>query len=456
MLLLILLIIHLSLLVNTRFTLWPEMVVYPYLLNNGFLLYKDIINPYPPLLIGFLSVFSKIVGYKVLPFQVLTWLIILVIDISIFFVTQKLFKKSSQAFFSTLFFVILSIPFLINGLWFDLVQTPLIIFAFYFFYQYLSKKKSKQLFFSFFLLTIAFFIKQQILWIIAFFLIIMFIKFGSKTKNILLKNFYILLPFLILLVLQIIFFSSTGLLGDFFYWTLYFPFFKASQIPGYVLLPTIKQLIVIFGLLFFFVPVFLIKKRIRPIILIGTVLTLFAYPRFDYFHLIPSLSILSIASYENLKLFASFKNKAVLISLIGLLILTVFTLKYFSKNWTQEVRFFERDIMTTSLFINKITNSDEPIYIQNGPDQILPLATRLPLKPWADEFPWYLEIPKVQDRIIDGLKVQHPRFILFKPYESGSQYQIGAYRPKKLADYIDQNYQDFVQINHSFWLKIKK
>src|SRR3989304_5291084 len=140
----LLLLIHLLLLTNTRFTLWPEMVVYPYLLNNGFSLYKDIINPYPPLMVGFLSIFSKISGYHPIPFQILTWLMILVTDLSIFFVTQKLFKNFSQALLSTLFFVILSVPFLINGLWFDLVQTPLIIFSFYFFYQYLSKKKSEQ------------------------------------------------------------------------------------------------------------------------------------------------------------------------------------------------------------------------------------------------------------------------------------------------------------------------
>ena len=68
----LLLLIHFVLLINTRFTLWPEMVVYPYLVNNGFMLYRDIINPYPPFLSYSLAIFAKIFGYQPLPYQILT------------------------------------------------------------------------------------------------------------------------------------------------------------------------------------------------------------------------------------------------------------------------------------------------------------------------------------------------------------------------------------------------
>jgi len=37
-------IISLLLLINTQFTLWPEMTVYPYLINNNFIIYKDLIE----------------------------------------------------------------------------------------------------------------------------------------------------------------------------------------------------------------------------------------------------------------------------------------------------------------------------------------------------------------------------------------------------------------------------
>ena len=51
--------LHVFLLTNTKLTLWPEMVVYPYLLNKDFILYKDIINPYQPVLSYFLAFFSN-------------------------------------------------------------------------------------------------------------------------------------------------------------------------------------------------------------------------------------------------------------------------------------------------------------------------------------------------------------------------------------------------------------
>src|SRR3989344_8756421 len=135
------LLVHLILLINTRFTLWPEMVVYPYLLNNGFLLYRDIINPYPPFLTGFLTLFARFLGYNPFPYQILTWSIVLITDIVIFISTKKIFKKNSYGFLSTLFFIIVSIPFSINGLWFDLIQSSFILFATYYFYQYLQKPK---------------------------------------------------------------------------------------------------------------------------------------------------------------------------------------------------------------------------------------------------------------------------------------------------------------------------
>jgi len=56
--------LHLFILIHLQFTSWPEMFSYPYLLNNGFNLYKDIALPYQPLLMLILSVVYKIFGYN--------------------------------------------------------------------------------------------------------------------------------------------------------------------------------------------------------------------------------------------------------------------------------------------------------------------------------------------------------------------------------------------------------
>src|SRR3989304_302697 len=125
----LLLLAHLLLLINTRFTLWPEMVIYPYLFNNHFSLYSDIITNYPPLFIYFLTFWTRVFGYQPINLQILTYLIITVFDLLIFVVANRLFGKVA-AYFSLSFFVILSLSFGINGLWFDLVVTPFILVRF--------------------------------------------------------------------------------------------------------------------------------------------------------------------------------------------------------------------------------------------------------------------------------------------------------------------------------------
>src|SRR3989344_7614282 len=196
MIILIPLLVHLLLLINTRFTLWPEMVVYPYLLNNHFNLYSEIINNYPPLFIFFLSFWTQVFDYQPINFQILTYLIIATIDLSIFIIADKLFGKFA-AYFAVLFFVILSVPFGINGLWFDLAITPFILTSFFLFSRFLNKPSSKTLFFSFLLLTTAFFIKQQAIWLLFWFLLILSFRFRKQPQFLFRQILILLSPLLV-------------------------------------------------------------------------------------------------------------------------------------------------------------------------------------------------------------------------------------------------------------------
>ena len=450
------LLIHLILLVNTKFTLWPEMVVYPYLLNNGFLLYKDIINPYPPLFTSFLAIFARIFGYNPLPYQILTWSLILAIDITIFFVAKKIFKDSNMSKVSTAFFVFFSIPFGVNGLWYDLVQTPLILLSLLYIHRFLNKPNPRFAFYSFFFLTIAFFVKQQIVLLIVWFLAVLIIKFGKKIIKFLKEIPYFIVPFLFLLIFLLVVFWQKQTAPDFVFWTLYFPFFQASKMPGYILLPTMRQLVVVIALFALFIPA-VRKKKLETLLFVSTafVLILLAYPRFDYFHLIPSLSVLSIVVAKNLKELYKSTFPVKTIFTFSLIILSAFSVRYLSNNWTKEVRFFEEDIFQAAHILKQETRPLQPIYIQNGPDQLLPLSQRLPPKPWADEFPWYLEKSNLQEKIIQVMESDLPEFIVVKPYEMGDYFEIGSYRPAKIADFLDQHYRNFLQISDTLWLKEK-
>ncbi len=106
-----------------------------------------------------------------------------------------------------------------------------------------------------------------------------------------------------------------------------------------------------------------------------------------------------------------------------------------------------------SKILKQIAPANGPVYIQNGPDQLLPLAAVLPTRPWAIQFPWYLEIGKTQERILTGITSQYPQFIVYKPYDIGPKYAVGTYRPSKIANYLDSHYKNLIQISDTLWLK---
>ena len=449
-----LLLLHLLLLLNTTFTLWPEMVVYPYLLNNHFVLYKDIINPYPPLLTFALSLFASGFGYHPQAYRVLTLIIILVIDSLLFVTTYKISKSYVLALISTAFFVTLSTAFGINGLWYDLVLTPFILLAFYNFHNFLKSRKNLSLYTSFFFLIIATLIKQQTILLMCFFLLLTIKELSNPKK--LFKVFYPLIIFFgLILILQSFIFFKLNVLADFIYWTIIFPFFKASMSAGYVLLPTFKQASVLIALFVISIPSLIAKDLSRKLILISAfILFAFAYPRFDYFHLVPALAIISIGIGPTLMDLpkANFAVRSIVV--IALIYLSLFSVRYVYSNWQKSIRFFEPEIFTAAQLVK--TLPDSLLYIQNGPDQILPLTGKLPIKPWADEFPWYLENNDLKSRIAQDIREQSPRFVIYQPYSPGDGYKLGAYRPPEIAAYIDDNYRTTTKISDNLWLRTRK
>lgn len=456
MFLLLIILTHLILLSNFQFTLWPEMIVYPYLINNGFSLYTDIINPYPPLIPLALSLFSKYFSYQHVPYQFLTWGFIIIIDLAIFFIAKKITGSSRLALISTSFFALFSLPFGVNGLWFDLLQTPFLLFSALFFYKFLKPAKDlKNLLLSSIFLCVAFFIKQQAIWLALAFIILIILKNYHDYRSLIKKVLIYLAPFISVFLLELVITSFFGANKPFIFWTILFPFFKTSSLPGYVLFPSLRQLLTLISLYAIFTPQFkLLKSKTSFFLLNASILILFAYPRFDYFHLIPALSFLSIAFGENLSLFLKSKTPVKIIAIISLTFLVLFSVRFLQRNYHKDIRFFEKDIIQASNFLKTNTNPQDLIYIQNGPDQILPLAGRLPPKPWADEFPWYLEINYQQEKIIENLNSQKPRYLVFKPYNQGDKYEVGVYRPQKIADFLDVSFVNLAPISNTLYFKV--
>jgi len=133
-LLLIILGVHLFLLTQLMFTAWPEMTLWPYLMNSGWLPYTDIAIAHTPLLLVKLLLFYKIFGVGILQLKIFTWITILLSDVLIFLIAKKLWNLK-VAFVSLIASIILSIFYDGNGLWFDLFLVPMILGSYYFLKQ---------------------------------------------------------------------------------------------------------------------------------------------------------------------------------------------------------------------------------------------------------------------------------------------------------------------------------
>ena len=464
---------HLILLCLTKFTLWPEMVVYPFLLNHNFLLYKDLINPYPPLFTVFLSSFTSFFGYTPMAMRVLTYMAIVAIDILIFNFSIKLFKNRKAAICNTLFFVLFSIPFGVNGLWFDLFQTPFILAGIYYL---VSAKKPQNFPIAIGLFALAFFIKQQAIWIMPVYVVYAF-KYYKLFKldfgKIILESVAVV-GILGLANLGLVF--AFGTYPEFISWAVIFPFFKAKDLPGYIAPPSMSQVLLLVSLFSAFIPA-LIESRIKNqelsktnygIYFAAVLLVLFAYPRFDYFHLVPALALLSLLVFVNFRgltppaLSQLWKRgetskinrlsrqgetskilKRTPATLLYLFFIPVilFSARQYKGDFGFQTRFFEPEILQAAQQISKKTKPNDLLYLQNSPDQLLVLSNRLPVKPWADEFPWYLEYEKTQQNVFKAIKNIKPEFVVSFPYAQGTKFQQGAYQPLLIASYLQKNYK---------------
>lgn len=262
------------------------------------------------------------------------------------------------------------------------------------------------------------------------------------------------LPFCVLFFFHTLYFVNLGTQKDFLFWVFNFPLI-ASKIPGYVLTPSVRQSLTVFALFVLFAPIILKKSHVLFLIT-AAVLILFAYPRFGYFHLIPTLAVISLLFGVNIYNLANSKVSTKGIFLVAVIFLGMFTLRYFQKHWQEEIRFFEQDILKNGRVIDLVVGEDRTVYLQNAPDQLLILSNTLPPKPWVDDFPWYLEVQNLQKRAVSSLEKDKPRYIIFQPYLKGEEYKLGSYRPNDIVDYIDNNYVNFAQIDNDLYLKLRK
>lgn len=408
----LLLVIHLLLLVSLQFTAWPEMVSFPYLFNNGFKLYGDMVHAYPPLLTFVLAGIYKIFGYNLIVLKIFTWIGILASDVLIFLTVKQFTGKNIFALSSLIFYLTVQ-PFLDgNMLWFDIALTLPILLAIYF---------RKNLLLAGIFLTIALLIKQTALvFIVAFFLYV--------------KNFRFLIPIILSLGVFLLWLAATGQLTHFYNWNFYYPANFWTKYPGYEILTLTKREWVMIALVLAPAVALFFKKRKSVILFLFLAAAILAvYPRFSFYHFQPALAIAAIffgVAVKSLKL-----NILHLTSYILLLALLI-SLPVLKTSWRKETRFWNYNGINLAHVVQEKVDKSETVYLL-GPNSLLyVLSDRLPPKPWIDNFGWYFEIPGVQESVIESWKKNPPGLVIWQDPQPGNWYDLGTYRPQKIVDWI--------------------
>lgn len=452
-LLILFLFLHFFFLINLRFEAWPVMILYPWLMDKGFLLYRDIITPYPPLFSWCLFFFFKITGFSLLSLKILTWLFILLVDLSVFYFSLKFWKKEAIAFLSLGFFILWQ-PFLDgNGLWLDLGTTPFLLLSSYFLWQYLLKNSFRKLFLSGVFLALSFFIKQTAIWFYFLVLLIIILKKNHLRKFT--KEFFTFtLPLVAVFLLLSLYFSRQNIFSDFIFWCLKFPFFIMSASSAQKQLPNFRQFILTvtpfltFSFSFFLKD--LKKEKKKYYLLLGFFLgsSLFILPRWGLFHLQPALAFAGILMGKIIySFFKTSSGKVKLLFFLPILLISfVFELRFLTYNWHQEIRFFEKPVNQQSTWLKNHTDSQNLVFNLNGPDVIYFLADRQPIKPFVENFSWFYETTDLKTRVLKSLKENQPEVIVYREPQKGPVLAVGVYQPEEIFEWLLKNYHPYSKI----------
>lgn len=438
----LLLLIHLAILSRLTFTDWPEMLSYPYLFSHGFTFYKDFIMPYPPGLVAFLAGIFNVFGFTPEVLKATTWGLILSADLLIY----AIFKRTTKSGLAALLFLgvyILLQSFLEgNMLWFDFATVIPLLAGFFMVLKWLHEKSVKYLFLTSMFLSVAILIKQTatiyFIFFVIYYLILERKVLVRELSALALGPILVFSPFIIYLLL-------TGAVDDFWRWTVVYPLTEWSKFPGYVDFEVPKKYIL--AVLLLLVPVALGFVNLKAILrdkvfylslffLVAALLSV--YPRFSFFHLQPAVAF-AVITFSIVFAGMSKRLKVIQAFLISSVVLAIVKIVY-PVNFSEPVRFYGESEKRLSQKISMMVGSNERVFLFGLDSSLYVFSETLPPRNWSDNFGWYLEIPGVQEWVLEGFTSDRPEKILRQIPSSGSWFKPGVYQPEKVVNYMNVYY----------------
>jgi len=128
----VLIALHIFVLFNLQFTAWPEMLSFPYVIDKGFLIFKDFHHVYQPLLTFILLGVYKVFGFNILSLKIFTYVLFGLVDLMIFLNVKKITGKNNIALIALGIYVLLQPVFDGNMLWYDIGVILPVLLSIYF------------------------------------------------------------------------------------------------------------------------------------------------------------------------------------------------------------------------------------------------------------------------------------------------------------------------------------
>ncbi len=428
------LIIALHSFILTKLTLfpYPELFVYPYLVKNGLLPYKQIFDQHFP-------------GILMMPVNVYDWglrtpesarlfLIGLVVvsHILLFLVAKKVLKNEKYAVLANIIYLVLQPLFDGHILWIDTFLVPVLLASVYFFLRFLDEKRIYLFALSGFLMGTAIFLKQASLPVFLFLGIPVYLA-RKSLKDLVVFAVFGIIP----LTLLLFWVYGKGIRQEFFYWTVKFNFEVYSGMGRK--LPALKELIRI--IVYLLPAIYVIVARFRKdlktlslgLILFASIIP--AISRFEFIHLAPALPfiILFILLFSVSR--AKFK---VPILLLVALVTLVWIPVYYKGHIGSSVYFFDKDTVLSAKEVELLTKPGDSIFVFGTQPVIYPLANRLPSgRVFSISVPWNMKV--AEEKILDGLKSNPPKVVVRDSSATIDGAKVIEFA-SEIESYINRNY----------------
>ena len=433
---------HLWLLINLQFTAWPEMLAYPYLWVKGMRMYGDFVHPYTPLLTVVLGGWFSLLGFSIEALQWFSRLLILCSDLVLFVLLKRFTKRVWMAVLGVGFYAIMMSVLDGNMVWFDNVVVLPLLGGGYFLIRWMDEKERKWLVLTGLALGLAILVKQTagLFGLVPFMSVLFFEKKGRVGGSLGALAF----PVVFLVGAVVVFVLAGGEWGSFWDWVIYYPFVLWTKFPGYVNFNLQRG--EWFKLLILGLPILLglsarslwREKKFWIVMAFVGVGAIAVYPRWSFFHLQPALPFLVFLYGMVWSKTGGWRRGGMVLAIFLILIEVMWS--QMRANWGGEVRFWQEADRKMVGMIKQNIGENDRVFLQGLPASYYALADRLPPPHWSDNFGWYLEIPGVQEWVIEGFEKNSPEVVLWRKPSQGNWFDLGVYQPEKVVNYVKENY----------------